>query len=71
MLKDYNFNKQTIAEALVKVGEEGIRVLLKVLNDVTEQDFKLKSSILKGLAFIDIKSPYLDFVIETLYKCAQ
>jgi len=71
MLKGSEFNKKTIAEALIKVGEDGEKVLLKILNDVKESDFKLKSCLLKALEVVDIKSQNIDFVVETLYKLAK
>ena len=72
MLKDNSsFNKQTIAESLIILGEDGERILLKILNDNLEFDTKLKVSILKALSVIDIKSPSIDFVVETLYKSTQ
>ena len=74
MLRDSTFSIEKVAETLLKVGDEGERVLIKVLSEVKNQkehDEKLKVAIIKVFEQFNIRSPNIDFVIETLYLQAR
>jgi len=71
MLKEYSTNKQTVAETLLKLGDEGEKSILKILNDNSDSDYRLKSSILKSLEIIDLKSQNIEPILDIIFKLAQ
>ena len=71
LLKESAINKQTIAETLVKLGNEGENTLLNLMNTETDSNYKLKAVIAKSLALSNINSPNIDFIVECLFKSAK
>ncbi len=71
LLKESAINKQTIAETMVKLGNEGESSLLKVMNNENDSNYKLKSSIAKAFALSNVRSPNIDFIVECLFKTAK
>lgn len=52
------------------MGIEGEKYLIKLLINLPDSDYLLKSSIIKGFALTDITSPNTDFIVEALYKAS-
>ena len=71
LLKESAINKQTIAETLVKLGNEGENTLLNLMNTESDSNYKLKAVIAKSLALSNIHSPNIDFIVECLFKSAK
>jgi HEAT repeat protein len=71
LLKESAINKQTIAETMVRLGNDGESALLKLMTNENDSNYKLKSSIAKALALSNINSSNIDFILETLFKSAN
>ena len=68
LLKESPINKQTIAETIVKLGLEGESVLLKLMTQESDANYKLKAAIVRAFAFADINSTNIDFIIECVFR---
>jgi HEAT repeat protein len=68
LLKESPINKQTIAETIVKLGLEGESVLLKLMAQESDANYKLKAAIVRAFAFADINSTNIDFIIECVFR---
>ena len=68
LLKESAINKQLIAETIVKLGIEGENALLLLMSSESDNNYKLKSAIIKGYAYTDIHSPNIDFILESIFK---
>ena len=68
LLKESPINKQIIAETLIRLGIEGESVLLKIMSSEPDSNYKLKSAIVRALAFTDITSTNIDFIVECIFK---
>ncbi len=71
LLKESAINKQAIAETIVKLGNEGESVLLKIMSAENDSNYKLKSSIAKSLGLANVTSSNIDFIVECLFKSAN
>ena len=61
-------NKQTIAETLIKLGDDGESIIINYLFQISDSDYKLKSSLIKSLGTFHYKSKKIDFVSDYLLK---
>ena len=68
LLKETPINKQIVAETIVKLGLEGESCLLKLMTTEPDNNYKLKSAIVSALAFSDINSSNIDFIVECVFK---
>ncbi len=68
LLKESPINKQLIAETIVKLGIEGENALLLMMNNEPDNNYKLKSAVIRGYSFADITSPNIDFILESIFK---
>ena len=68
LLKESSINKNIIAKTIVKLGIEGEGVLLKIMSSEPDSNYKLKSAIVHSLAYADINSSNIDFIIECIFK---
>ena len=68
LLKESAINKQLIATTMVKIGLEGESVLLKIMSSEPDNNYKLKSAIVRALAYTDITSTNIDFIVECIFK---
>ena len=68
LLKESAINKQLIAETIVKLGIEGENALLLMMNSEPDNNYKLKSAVIRGYSFADITSPNIDFILESIFK---
>ena len=68
LLKESAINKQLIAETIVKLGIEGENALLLMMNSEPDNNYKLKSAVIRGYSFTDITSPNIDFILESIFK---
>ena len=68
LLKESAINKQLIATTMVKIGLEGESVLLKIMSSEPDNNYKLKSAIVRALAYTDISSTNIDFIVECIFK---
>ena len=68
LLKESPINKQIIAETIIRLGIEGESVLLKIMSSEPDSNYKLKSAIVRALAFTDITSTNIDFIVECIFK---
>ena len=68
LLKESPINKQIIAETIVKLGLDGESVLLKLMNQETDANYKLKTAIVRALASADIQSTNIDFIVECVFR---
>ena len=62
------FIKQIIAETIIRLGIEGESVILKIMSSEPDSNYKLKSAIVRALAFTDITSTNIDFIVECIFK---
>ena len=68
LLKESSINKNIIAKTIVKLGIEGEGVLLKIMSNEPDSNYKLKSAIVHSFAYSDINSSNIDFIIECIFK---
>jgi HEAT repeat protein len=68
LLRESAINKQLIAETIVKLGIEGENALLLMMNSEPDNNYKLKSAVIRGYSFADITSPNIDFILESIFK---
>ncbi|MBO6233661.1 MAG: hypothetical protein J6N78_06400 [Clostridia bacterium] len=68
LLRESPINKQLIAETIVKLGIEGENALLLMMNSEPDNNYKLKSAVIRGYSFSDITSPNIDFILESIFK---
>jgi HEAT repeat protein len=68
LLKESAINKQIIAETIVHLGMEGESVLLKLMTHEKDDNYKLKSAIIRAFAFVDTSSNNFDFVVECVFR---
>ena len=68
ILKESPINKNIIAETIVKLGLEGEGVLLKIMSNEPDSNYKLKSAIVHALAYTDINSTNIDFIVECIFR---
>ncbi len=68
LLRESPINKQLIAETIVKLGIEGENALLLMMNSEPDNNYKLKSAVIRGYSFADITSPNIDFILESIFK---
>ena len=68
LLKESPINKQLIAETIVKLGIEGENALLLMMNSEPDNNYKLKTAVIRGYSFADITSPNIDFILESIFK---
>ena len=68
LLKESAINKQLIAEAIVKLGIEGENALLLMMNSEPDNNYKLKSAVIRAYSLVDITSPNIDFILESIFK---
>ena len=68
LLKESAINKQLIAETIVKLGIEGENALLLMMNNEPDNNYKLKSAVIRAYSLADITSPNIDFILESIFK---
>ena len=68
LLKESAINKQLIAETIVKLGIEGENALLLLMNSEPDNNYKLKSAVIRAYSLADITSPNIDFILESIFK---
>ena len=68
LLKESAINKQLIAETIVKMGIEGENALLLMMNSEPDNNYKLKTAVIRGYSYADITSPNIDFILESIFK---
>jgi hypothetical protein len=68
LLKESPINKQLIAETIVKMGIEGENALLLMMNSEPDNNYKLKTAVIRGYSYADITSPNIDFILESIFK---
>ena len=68
LLKESAINKQLIAETIVKLGIEGENALLLMMNSEPDNNYKLKSAVIRAYSLADISSPNIDFILESIFK---
>ena len=66
LLKESSINKNVIAQTIVKLGLEGEGVLLKIMSNEPDSNYKLKAAIVHALAYTDITSTNIDFIVECI-----
>jgi HEAT repeat protein len=71
LLKESAINKQSIAETIVKLGEDGENNLLRIMSQENDSNYKLKSAICRAFALSNIDSPNIDFIVECLFKASR
>ena len=70
-LKNGSINRVIVCETIIKVGEEGERMLIEILKRARINDSKLILPIIQSLELANIEAPSIDFVIEELLKFAK
>ena len=68
LLKESSINKNIIAQTIVKLGLEGEGVLLKIMSNEPDSNYKLKAAIVHSLAYTDITSTNIDFIVECIFR---
>ena len=71
LLKESPINKQLIAETIVRMGIEGENNLLLMMNSEPDSNYKLKSAVIRGYSYVDITSPNIDFILESIFKLSN
>lgn len=68
LIKESPINKTIIAETMIRIGAEGERVLLSLVNSRSEErNYKLISSILTSFLLVNLTSSNIDNIIETCF----
>lgn len=67
-LKDNTVNKVTVCQTIMKLGAIGEEILLEVLRNTNQSDFKLKEAVVISLREADVSNPHIDFVLEEVFK---
>ncbi|EGR34180.1 HEAT repeat protein [Ichthyophthirius multifiliis] len=70
-LRDGTINKLTICETLVRLGVYGEQILIDLLKNVPQSNFKLKTAIIQSFEIANVQSPRIDFIIEELFRNAS
>ena len=68
LLKESPINKQLIAETIVRMGIEGENNLLLMMTSEPDNNYKLKSAVIRAYSYADITSPNIDFILESIFK---
>lgn len=70
-LKTGSINRVIVAETIIKLGEDGERMLIEILKKARVNDAKLILPIVQSLELANITHNTIDFVIEELLKFAK
>lgn len=70
-LKDGSINRGTVAETMVRMGFEGERLLIHLLNQQPYNNIKLRVGIIQALAQANVHHTGIDFVVESLFRTTQ
>ena len=68
ILKDGSINRATVAETIVRLGPQGERLLLDMLNHEPHTNTSLRVGAVKSFAQANVFHNNIDFVVETLFK---
>ncbi|OMJ85924.1 hypothetical protein SteCoe_12627 [Stentor coeruleus] len=68
VLKEGSINRATVAETIVRLGVQGEKIVIDMLNKEPLSNIILRTSIIKGLGQANVGNNNIDYVIETLYK---
>ncbi|KAL4445474.1 hypothetical protein ABPG74_004548 [Tetrahymena malaccensis] len=71
ILRDGSINKVTVCETLVRLGVYGEQILIDLLKNVPQSNFKLKTAIIQAFELANVQKPTIDFIIEELFKNAS
>lgn len=71
ILKDGSINRNTVAETIVRLGPTGEKLLVEMLNREPNANATLRGGAVKALAFANVYSSNIDFVVEALFQLAN
>lgn len=55
----------------MRIGTAGEQILIDILRNVPQQNFKLKAAIISSFQLANVNKPTIDFIIEELFKNAK
>ena len=68
ILKDGSINRSTVAETITRLGPQGEKTIIELLNKEPIGNIVLRTAIIKALGQANIFNNNIDYVIETLFK---
>ncbi|OMJ91342.1 hypothetical protein SteCoe_6137 [Stentor coeruleus] len=68
ILKEGSINRATVAETIVRLGVQGEKIMIDILNKEPLSNIIFRTSIIKALGKANVNNNNIDYVIETLYK---
>ena len=71
ILKDGSINRNTVAETIVRLGPSGEKLLVDMLNREPNANATLRGGAVRALAFANVYSSNIDFVVEALFQLAN
>ena len=71
ILKDGSINRNTVAETIVRLGPAGEKLLIDMLNKEPNGNATLRGGAVKALAYANVYSNNIDFVVEALFQLAN
>lgn len=71
ILRDGSINRNTVAETIVRLGPIGEKLLIDMLNKEPNANATLRGGAVRALAFANVFSSNIDFVVEALFNLAN
>lgn len=71
ILRDGSINRGTVAETIVRLGPQGERLLIDLLNHEPNSNNTLRTGAVKALSQANIYHNNIDFVVETLFRLSN
>jgi HEAT repeat protein len=71
ILRDGSINRNTVAETIVRLGPAGEKLLVDMLNKEPNSNATLRGGAIRALAFANVFSSNIDFVVEALFQLAN
>ncbi|CAG9335294.1 unnamed protein product [Blepharisma stoltei] len=71
ILRDGSINRGTVAETIVRLGPQGERLLIDLLNHEPNSNITLRTGAVKALSQANIYHNNIDFVVETLFRLSN
>ena len=71
ILKDGSINRATVAETIVRLGPQGEKLVIDIMNKEPLSNLILRSAVIKALGHSNVNNNNIDYVIEMLYKVSN
>ena len=71
ILKDGGINRATVADTIVRLGSQGEKIVIEIMNKEPLSNVILRAAVIKALGQANVNNNNIDYVIETLYKLSN